>query len=331
MTWASLSPRVVMVSRYAERDGISRYTEQLIAAHADGREFLRVGVEDGPGDYPRRWDRGPRALWLLRDARRADDVVVQYHPHYFIRGGTAARVLQYASWGAAGLLRRIILVAHEPDPPGGRLEEAVRRWAWRRLREVVFHSGWERERWERRYGRPRRQRHAVVEHGALLTPEVTETRAQARARLGLAQDRVILLMIGFLSKVDPDKGHDRAIAAVRAAGDPRLQLHIVGSPIRSAPDTEELVRELRAEADEVVHLHETYVDDETFDRWVRAADVVLTPYRTSSSSAVLARAQLLGTPVITSDAGGLPEQASARDVVVRDDGELLAAIRRLAS
>jgi glycosyltransferase involved in cell wall biosynthesis len=330
VTWEALSSRVVMVSRYAERDGITRYAEQLITAHSDGREFLRLGIPDAPGDYPRAFQKPPWALWLLRDAGRRDDVVLQYHPHYYIRGSAPLRIAQYASWGVAGLLRRIVFVSHEPDPPGGRIEEFVRRWTWRRARQVVFHSEWERKRWADRYGKPGRQAHVVVEHGDFFVPEVAETRAEARAKLGLEPDRTILLMIGFLSKVDPDKGYDRAVAAVRAAADPRLQLHIVGTPIRPGPETEELVRELRAAAGDGVHLHEEFVDDEGFDRWVRAADAVLTPYRTSSSSGVVARAQLLGTPVITSDVGGLPEQAGPNDFVVRDDEELLASIRRLA-
>ena len=324
--WDRLSPRVVVVSGFAERDGIGRYADQLIAADAGGRTFLRVGIPEGPGDHHRTFHRLPWALWLLRDAGRRDDVVLQYHPHAFIRGGTANRVASYLSWGVVGLVRRVVFVAHEPDPAGP--EETVRRWAWRRAAVVAFHSEWERDRWVRRYGRSRRQEHVVVGQGDLLTPEVTESREQARRRLGLPADRTILLMIGFLSKVDPDKGYDRAIAAVREA--PGAQLHIVGTPIRPGPETDELVAELRDAAGDQVVLHEQYVDDEAFDRWMRAADAVLTPYRTSSSSGVVARAQLLGTPVITSDVGGLAEQAGPHDSVVRDDGELVEAVRVLA-
>lgn len=331
--WGPLSRRVVMVSSYAERDGIGRYAAQLIAARAGGREFVRIGTPEGPGDYPRAFKRGPRALWMLHDAGRGDDLIVHYHPHYYIGGGAPARILSYATWAVVALLRRVTVVLHEPDPAGGpRLEEAVRRWMWRRARRIVFHSEWERERHARRFGRGRRQTHAVVTHGDFFSTSVTEDRAVARDRLGLPHDRPILLMIGFLSPEGPDKGYDRALAALQAAGDPALELHIVGSPIRPGPATEALVGDLRAAAaaSPQLVLHEQFVDDETFDRWVRAADAVLTPYRTASSSGVMARAQLLGTPVISSDVGGLREQAGPADTIVCDDEELATAIRAVA-
>ena len=327
--WTALSPRVVMVAHYAEDDGIGRYAEQLAAAHAEGRTFLRVGIPEGPGDYHRDLHRGPRALWLLRDAGRRDDVLVHWHPHYYLRGSAASRTISHASWGLLALLRRVTAVAHEPDPPGRGLEEATRRWAWRRAGRLVFHSEWERERHVARYGRGRRQELLVVDHGDFFTTSVAATRDEARDDLGLERGRTILLMIGFLSAVDPDKGYDRAIAAVRAIGDPRLELHIVGTPIREGPEVDALVAALRVESREPgVVLHETFVDDDAFDLWIRAANAVLTPYRTASSSGVVARAHLLGTRVITSDAGGLAAQAGADDIVVADDEALAEAIRR---
>ena len=327
--WTGLSPRVVMVARYADDDGIGRYADQLAAAHGDGRSFLRVGIPEGPGDYHRDLHRGPRALWLLRDARRTDDVLVHWHPHYYVRGGAASRAASYLSWGVLSLLRRVTVVAHEPDPTDGpAYEEGARRWMWRRVPRVAFHSDWERERHVARYGRGRRQELAVVDHGSFFATAVDADRDAARASLGLDPQRTILLMIGFLSPRDPDKGYDRAIAAVRAVADPRLELHIVGSPIREGPDVDALLAQLREAArDPGVVLHEQFVDDDTFDLWVRAADAVLTPYRTASSSGVVARAHLLGTPVITSDAGGLASQAGPGDVVVASDAALVEAVR----
>jgi len=312
-----------MVARYAERDGIGRYAEQLVEAIRPGRQVLRVGVPDGPGDYHRDFDRGPRALWLLRDARRGDDVVVHYHPHYYGAG---------LSWGVLALLRRVTFVMHEPDPPGRRIGEAGRAWAWRRARRLVFHSDWERERHVARFGTRPGQELLVTAHGDFFSTAVGAGRAQAREALGLPTDRVILLMIGFISASLPDKGYDRAIDAFREAGPEQAELHIVGSPIRDDAEVHALLDRLRQAAGEVrgIVLHEGFVDDEAFDLWLRAADWVLTPYRQSSSSGVIARAHLLGARVITSDVGGLPAQAGPDDVVVRDDAELVAAIRAAA-
>lgn len=331
--WSALSRRVVMVARYAERDGIGRYADQLAAAYGDGREFVRIGIPEGPGDYDRAFHRGPRALWLLHDARRRDDVLLHYHPDYYVRGGAASRVASQLTWALVGALRDITAVAHEPDPVrGGRVEEMARRWAWRRRRTVVFHSDWERKRHIARFGRGAGQQLVVVKHGDFFSTDVEADRAEARRALHLAGEGVVLLMIGFLSPSDPDKGYDRAIAAVETVAGPGTVLHIVGSPIRAGPEVDALLADLRAAAarSPYVELHETYVDDEAFDLWLRAADAVLTPYRTSSSSGVMARAHLLGTRVVTADVGGLAAQAGPGDVVFRDDAELLVAVRALA-
>jgi glycosyltransferase involved in cell wall biosynthesis len=330
--WSTLSERVVMVGRYSERDGIARYAEQLIEAHG-GRTFVRVGILEGPGDYHRNFHRGPRALWLLRDARRRDDVVVHYHPHYFIRGVAASHTLSYLSWGAVALLRRVTVVVHEFDPEdGGRIESAARRWMWRRPARLAFHSEWQRARHKERFGRGWRQELLLVEHGDFFSTDVDAGRAEARVALALPADRAVLLMIGFISASDPDKGYDRALAAVEAAEADDVELRIVGSPIREAPDVDALLATLReaSRTSPRVFLHEQFVDDHAFDLWIRAADAVLTPYRTASSSGVVARAHLLGTRVVMSDAGGLKEQAADGDIVVATDDELADAVRTVA-
>jgi glycosyltransferase involved in cell wall biosynthesis len=330
--WDELSERVVMVARYADRDGIARYAEQLAASHDADRSFLRVGIPEGPGDHHRALHRGPRALWLMRDAGRDDDILVHYHPHYYVRGGPLSMLLCHASWALLATLRHVTFVVHEPDAhkPGG-IVELARRWAWRTARRLIFHTDWERERHRRRFGCGARQEQVVVEHGDFFSTTVRLTRESARRELGLPLERTILLMIGFLSAVDPDKGYDRAIDALRATHEPSLLLYIVGSPIRDDPVTHELTARLRdttAESDQVF-FHETYVDDEEFDAWLLAADAVLTPYRTSSSSGVVARAHLLGTRVIMSDVGGLPAQAREADLLFGSEPELVQILRGL--
>ena len=322
-----------MVARYAEGDGIGRYATQLAAANREGRTFVRIGIPEGSGDYSRPLHRGPRALWLLRDAHRCDDILVHYHPHYYIRGRRASRIACRLSWGLLSCMRRLVVVAHEADPTyRSKLEETATRWAWRRTGRVVFHSEWERHRHFARFGSTRRQDLIVVPHGDFYRSEAVEvSRAEARQSLGLPGDRTILLMIGFISPALPDKGYDRAIQAVTAAGEPGVELHIVGSPIREGPDVEALLTRLReAAVGPQVSLREQFLDDDTFDLWIRAADAVLTPYRTASSSGVLARAHLLGTRVVTSNVGGLAEQADTEDIVIADDAELVEAVRRLA-
>jgi glycosyltransferase involved in cell wall biosynthesis len=79
-----------------------------------------------------------------------------------------------------------------------------------------------------------------------------------------------------------------------------------------------------------VHLHERWLSDEEFDRWLLAADAVLLPYREAASSGVAARARMLGTRIVSSGSGGLGEQLGARDIVAASDDDLVQAIRRVA-
>jgi glycosyltransferase involved in cell wall biosynthesis len=267
-----------------------------------------------------------------------------YHPHYFHdRYAIADRALSHAAWAVVARLLPLTLVVHEPDDPPpeevgrrGRaafwLEERIRRLAWAGARNVVFHTDWERRRFAARFPAGRRRTDRQVTSGS-YRPHLDASPADARRQLRLPADRVLILCIGFLSPGSPDKGYDRAIAAVREAALEQVELHIVGSPIRPGPEVDRYVEDLRRMCAETpsVHLHERYVTDEEFDLWVRAADAVLTPYREASSSAVAARVHALGTTLVTSGTGGLAEQLQPGDIGFDTDDELAEAIRQIAA
>jgi glycosyltransferase involved in cell wall biosynthesis len=78
-------------------------------------------------------------------------------------------------------------------------------------------------------------------------------------------------------------------------------------------------------------LEERFLDDDELDLWIQAADAVLAPYRSAASSSVVARARLLGTRVVATDVGGLPEQLGSEDILVTTDAEFRKAISDLAS
>jgi glycosyltransferase involved in cell wall biosynthesis len=106
------------------------------------------------------------------------------------------------------------------------------------------------------------------------------------------------------------------------------RLYLVGSVLEAHPEGAVHRDDLRRLADgrAGVELREGYVSDEDFDVWLQAADTLLLPYRTIASSGVVARARVLGTPVVVTDVGALPEQAGPDGIVVRDDAELRAAM-----
>jgi hypothetical protein len=114
--WDFLGRRVCMVSPWPPaRDGIARYAEQLAGSLSSDRELRRIGLPEGGGDRRRALHRGLRALKLVADARGFDDVLVHYHPHYYVRGGWTSRLLSYATWAALVRLRRLSFVMHEQD------------------------------------------------------------------------------------------------------------------------------------------------------------------------------------------------------------------------
>jgi glycosyltransferase involved in cell wall biosynthesis len=344
--WGFLGRRVLVVSPFPPaEDGIATYADQLVHALQGERQFVRLALPGGHGDHIRRLYGGPRPLWILWHARGVDDVLVMYHPDYYVQGGAVGRLSAHLALMLLSRLRRTTFVVHEPEHPlpepigrRGRLEfralELVRRWLWRGVSGLVFHTEWERRRFVARFpGAPKRAEHLVT-HGAFFSSAVAQVpREAARERLGLRAEPLILLCIGFLSPEKPDKGYDRAMRAVGEAAHPAVELHVVGSPIRRpVPEVAQYVQHLRdlAQRTPGVTLHERYVSDEEFDLWIRAADAVVVPYRAASSSGVVARSRLLGTRLIASAVGGIAAQLGPEDITFDSDGELVDAIRALA-
>jgi glycosyltransferase involved in cell wall biosynthesis len=330
------------VSRHLPaEDGIANYADQLAAALRPERTVTRLGIPFGGGDEVTELWGWLRPLKLLRRARGFDDVLIQYLPYYYVRGGWASRVAGYLALGIVARALPATWVVHErdderPEEIGRRgramfaVEEGARRWLWARAKRLVFHSSWERERFDERFPASGARDERVVDHGSFFTSPVDATRSEARERLGLEPDATILACLGTLS---PHKGVDRVIAAARDSGVPGLELHVVGRAIRPMPEVFAHVEELRRLAAETpgVHLHEDYVSDEEFDLWIRAADAVVVGYRSAASSGVVPRVHLLGTTLITSAAGGIAEQARPSDIRFEDQDGLVRAIRLVAS
>jgi glycosyltransferase involved in cell wall biosynthesis len=197
-------------------------------------------------------------------------------------------------------------------------------WAFRDAPTVLFHTDRERRQLERWYGVRTRAR--LVDHRDGIRVTVRPGRREARRRLGLPEDQTVFVSPGFLH---PDKGLERAVAAAAGVG----RLYLVGSvKDRTARNLVYVagLRELAGGTGDV-ELVERYLEEEDLDRWVAAADAVVLPYRRSWSSGALARAQRLGTPAVVTAVGGLPEQASDRDVVVEDDEALAEALAGIAA
>ena len=140
-----------------------------------------------------------------------------------------------------------------------------------------------------------------------FTPE--RASRTARARLGLPEDKAVLLFVG---RIQPLKAPDVLIRAAAAMLDrePRLRdrllVAVVGGPSgsgRTRPD--ELVRLAeRLGITDVVRFEPPCPQPELAD-WYRAADVTVVPSHSESFGLVAVESQACGTPVVAAAVGGL--------------------------
>jgi D-inositol-3-phosphate glycosyltransferase len=131
-------------------------------------------------------------------------------------------------------------------------------------------------------------------------------RALARKRLGLDEDRPVVLFVG---RIQPLKGAELAVRTFARVAqlDPRPVLVVVGGP--SGPDgPAELARARQAAVDGGVAdrvLFRRPVPHAQLVEHYRAADVCLVPSRSESFGLVALEAAACGTPVVAAAVGGL--------------------------
>lgn len=324
--------RILTVGPYPPmRDGIAAYAVQLVSAlRAEGHHVEALSPWPSAAHHHADLRQARGVLAMARLARRFDRVIVHHHPDVFYPSPASPVVRLRQGLALALALRSgpsTELRLHEAQYPWGRGSSPsalATRLLWRSAHRVSVHTEAERDAVHRAYAVPL-ERLVVVPHGGAFAPRTTEDQATARRRLGLDPTAPILLSIGF---IHPHKGFDRAVAAFAAAGLAPLgcRLHVVGSVRVDEPATAEHLEALRSSVAAVsgATLHEGYLSDEAFDRWLVAADVVVLPYRQIWSSSVMERALLYDRSVIATTVGGLAAQRSSRRVVLVDDDEALS-------
>ncbi|MGY1619678.1 glycosyltransferase family 4 protein [Geodermatophilus sp. SYSU D00691] len=329
--------RILMVSPYPpKRDGIATYAVQTVAKLlAEGHEVDALSPEPSAARYHLDFHAGPRfGLALARRVPEYDKVIVQWHPAFFYRSAEPRHraAVDAALTVAFRRSKRVEVVVHEWEGevatgPGVRARAC--RTLFRSADELYFHSETERTRFLEAVPVDPARAH-LADHGASFIRRSEVGREEARASLGIPVDETVFLCIGFIQE---HKGFDRAVRAFAGLGAHGCRLDIVGSTrldeqsfIAHLNELERLCAETQG-----AYLHEGYVSDELFDRWIVASDVVVLPYREIWSSGVLERAALYDRPVIATRVGGLAEQAADRSVTfVEDDAGLAVALRQAA-
>jgi len=326
----------LMVTPYPPyRDGIGAYAVQEVKrmrAKGDDVEVLSPLPSAAHQHLTLGGLRG--ILALVKRAGRYRSIIVQFSPEMFFGGchGPAERVAVWGGIEALSYRTNLEIRLHEIEFGPLRRNPAERLAAARALRaaaRVTVHTRPEITNLSQALGLDP-STIELVEHGQNFTMATTMSRAEARTELGLDQDQHVFLAIGFLQE---HKGFDRAIEAFGRAGLGRqASLHVVGSVRVNHPDLTAHARRLdqlcRATPEAV--LHDKYVSDEEFDRWIVAADTVVLPYREIWSSSVMERAKLYQRPIVAADVGGMGDQAPAGTLFFDDDESLVQAIKERA-
>ncbi|MBF0672926.1 MAG: glycosyltransferase [Salinibacterium sp.] len=282
--------------------------------------LLASALESLPG--------GPRveveefSLWQL--LRRPPHIVHLHWPELtFLSGHRALRHLSRLMAFHLALARarrvagtRVVWTVHNPRPHEERSIAVVRRLYRRMLERTVdgvlalSHDGLVAA-WQEWPGLARRPA-AVTPHGHYGDEYPLDiSREEARDALGLAKTETIVL---FAGQVRPYKNAGallRAATALRAEGAAAaegLRVVVAGKP--SEPALEEELRMLaaaHAQAGGAATLELEALDDEQLALWLRAADLLVLPYRHIQNSGSAILALTAGRPVVVPALGAMWE------------------------
>jgi glycosyltransferase involved in cell wall biosynthesis len=202
---------------------------------------------------------------------------------------------------------RIVWTAHNDRPHESR-HPRLEAWYWsavvRRVHGLIHPSESGRQVVESRYPALVARPGAVVPLGHYRgTYPDTVTRQEARAALGVPERARVLTFLGL---VRPYKNVPHLVRTVRALPTAAEDLVLL---VAGAPLTPALGQEIRAAAadDPRVHLDLEHIPDGAVQRYLRAADLVVLPFRdiTNSSSALLALS--FDRPVLVPALGAMGE------------------------
>jgi len=261
-----------------------------------------------------------RAVRFLR-ARQAKTLVLEWW--------TAAALHTYLVLAATARLlgMRVVIEVHELQDPGEAGVLGARhyaRWGLHALLRLahgcVVHSKSDRRLLKSGFGSLNLDV-AVASHGPYdqylagshdVTPA---TQALLSAVRTAPRPEVVNLL--FFGLIRPYKGLEDLLRVFNGLSDEEaadLWLTVVGETWEGCTEPERLIR-TSPHADRITFVNE-YVPDDVVSATFAHADVVVLPYRRSSSSGILHIAMSHGLPVVVSRVGGLPEAADGYDGAV---------------
>lgn len=294
-----------------------QYPERLFPGRT---QFEPSGAVPPSGvDTPRVLDAlDPRTWWRTADRLAQDGMEAAVFPYWMSffapAFGTLVRRLVTHGIPSVGLVHNAL--PHERRPG----DKAFARYALGRSAGLVVLSDQVREDVEGlRLNVPVRQvAHPLYDGFGDPIPK-----AEARAALGLDPDGPVFLFFGFIRRY---KGLHVLLEAMPSvlAQRPDARLVVAGEFYAD----EDALRAQAAPLGDAVRLDADYIPEDRVGLYFSAADAVVQPYVTATQSGVAQIAFHFGTPVITTDVGGLAEIVPDGDaglVVPPEDPAALAA------
>ena len=330
--------KYLMVSTYPPmKCGIGTYAYQMTKKLQSSGNIVKVLTpKDGEGDFISNLRGGFNFLKILRYATSYNKIIIQYHESFYYTDKRKKNFLNvfatHISFYIIFLLfhRKIEVIVHEfPKPDHSKIDYFFEKIKWYLCPILVFHTKKEVENFEAHYFKLSSKHYELRSPHEYYSKFKDITPKKAREELGIANNSVVFLCIGF---IQPHKGFDRAIKAFQKINSSIMHLYVVGSLRINLGEYIDHLNKLRqmAEKNPNIHIKEMYLSDEDFDTWISASDVVIIPYREIWSSAVLGRAKLFDKLVIASDVGGLSDQLTDNDVLFKNDDELEYVFREFS-
>lgn len=185
---------------------------------------------------------------------------------------------------------------------------------------VIVHEEYQRKTLEQTLPQGLRSKIAVIPHGA----REVEILTGARKKLGLPEDKKIILIIGYIR---PSKNFELVIdifpkirerypdAVLVMAGKIRGQEYVdyrnfLYQKIASSPAKDNII------------IIRGQLPQDVFDQLLCAADVVVLPYKLSSQSGILAHCLSFGRPIVASNSQALLDAVAKTKAGLVCDGEM---------
>jgi D-inositol-3-phosphate glycosyltransferase len=142
------------------------------------------------------------------------------------------------------------------------------------------------------------------------SPDTKLTSAEAKRRLGLRDDERAIL---FFGRVRPSKGIEYLLDAFRlllANNQANYRLIVAGELMKGCEDyLQEIQSSVRGKFDQgQVILRIQFIPDDEVEVYLKAADVLVLPYKEIFQSGVLFLAYAFGLPVVATDVGSFREE-----------------------